>query len=249
MSESVNGGFFVNVTFSHCGAESPLKTTLMHWFCALETRREEPDWIAMKTPEMTEHIQAGIRDAENQVYTPTRSELLRSQTHEFTDIPPLSPEDSERVPPCGLTLPAKALRVIDRIEAYVPDGGPKGLGSIKATKRVDPDEWFFDAHFYQDPVLPGSLGIESFIQLLKYVARQRWPHLVASHRFGLLPGKPHTWVYRGQILPKNRLITVEVVVTDIKEHPRPTIMADGYLQVDGLYIYKMEDFGINLGKI
>ena len=54
--------------------------------------------------------------------------------------------------------------------------------------------------------------------------------------------------YRGQILPKNRLITVEAVVTEVKEHPVPAIRAEGYLQVDGLYIYKMEDFGINLLK-
>jgi 3-hydroxymyristoyl/3-hydroxydecanoyl-(acyl carrier protein) dehydratase len=139
--------------------------------------------------------------------------------------------------------------MINRIEAYIPDGGPMGLGFIRGTKTVDPREWFFDAHFYQDPVLPGSLGIESFIQLLKYMARQRWPHLVDSHRFGLLTEQSHSWTYRGQILPHNRLITVEASVTDIQEEPLPMITADGYLQVDGLYIYKMENFGIELLKI
>ena len=70
---------------------------------------------------------------------------------------------------------------------------PRVWDLLRATKRVDPHEWFFDAHFYQDPVLPGSLGIESFVQLLKYMARQRWPQLVDSHRFALLTGKPHQW--------------------------------------------------------
>ena len=139
--------------------------------------------------------------------------------------------------------------MIDRIDACIPDGGPQGLGFIRGTKWVDPREWFFDAHFYQDPVLPGSLGIESFVQILKYLARQRWPHLADSHRFGLLTGKPHQWIYRGQILPQNRLVAVEAVVTEVKEHPVPTIRASGYLQVDGLYIYKMEDFGIKLMEI
>ncbi|MGD9323657.1 MAG: beta-ketoacyl synthase N-terminal-like domain-containing protein [Desulfobacterales bacterium] len=194
-------------------------------------------------------VQAGIHDAQHRVYTPTRAELQRSRTHEFRNLAPLAPQDPERVPARGMTLPAKALRMIDRIDAYIPDGGPKGLGFIRATKRVDPHEWFFDAHFYQDPVLPGSLGIESFVQLLKYMARQRWPQRVDSHRFALQTGKPHQWTYRGQILPKNRLITVEAVVTEVKEHPVPTISAEGYLQVDGLYIYKMADFGIKLLKI
>ena len=38
---------------------------------------------------------------------------------------------------------------------------------------VDPGAWFFQAHFYQDPVWPGSLGLESFLQLLKFVAFHR----------------------------------------------------------------------------
>jgi 3-hydroxymyristoyl/3-hydroxydecanoyl-(acyl carrier protein) dehydratase len=31
---------------------------------------------------------------------------------------------------------------------------------------VDPSFWFFKAHFFQDPVWPGSLGLESFLQLV-----------------------------------------------------------------------------------
>ena len=60
--------------------------------------------------------------------------------------------------------------MIDRIEMFVADGGPRGLGYIRGSKDVDPDEWFFAAHFYQDPVMPGSLGLESFLQLAKFVA-------------------------------------------------------------------------------
>jgi 3-hydroxymyristoyl/3-hydroxydecanoyl-(acyl carrier protein) dehydratase len=138
------------------------------------------------------------------------------------------------------------MRMIDRIEIFLPDGGPEGLGYLRGTKHVDSQDWFFKAHFYQDPVCPGSLGIESFVQLLKYMARRRWPHLVKTHRFSLLRKDPHSWIYRGQILPQNGLITVEAFITEIKEKPVPKITANGYLQVDGLYIYKMENFGIEL---
>ena len=64
--------------------------------------------------------------------------------------------------------------MIDRVDAFVPDGGPHGLGFIEGSKPVDPTAWFFKAHFYQDPVWPGSLGLESFLQLLKVVAAERW---------------------------------------------------------------------------
>ena len=43
--------------------------------------------------------------------------------------------------------------------------GPRHL---RAEKDVDPSEWFFKAHFFQDPVQPGSLGIEAMLQLLQF---------------------------------------------------------------------------------
>src|SRR5205823_4748735 len=69
-----------------------------------------------------------------------------------------------------LALPTPGLIMVDGVEAYVPDGGQAGLGFVRGVKHVDPEEWFFKAHFYQDPVCPGSLGLESYLQLLKVVA-------------------------------------------------------------------------------
>jgi 3-hydroxymyristoyl/3-hydroxydecanoyl-(acyl carrier protein) dehydratase len=190
--------------------------------------------------------QEGIRGAAEETYTPGAEETQTRYSHEFVDHAPLHPEDPASDAAAALAMPAKAIRMIDRIETYIPDGGPTGLGFIRGTKTVDPREWFFKAHFYQDPVCPGSLGIESFIQLLKYAACERWPHLANSHRFGLWKGTHHSWIYRGQILPENDLITVEAVITKIQDNPIPGIMADGFLKVDGLYIYKMQKFGIQL---
>ena len=73
-----------------------------------------------------------------------------------------------------LPFPEKQLRMIDRIELFVPDGGPAGLGYLRGIKQVDPEEWFFRAHFYQDPVTPGSLGLESLLQLVKFAVVERW---------------------------------------------------------------------------
>ncbi|NNL77745.1 MAG: hypothetical protein HKO68_15530 [Desulfobacterales bacterium] len=190
--------------------------------------------------------QEGIRDAVKEVYAPASEEILPGVAHEFADIVPLQPQDTASDQTPALAMPAKAIRMIDRIETFIPDGGPMGLGFIRATKVVDPQEWFFRAHFYQDPVCPGSLGIESFIQMLKFIAHQRWPHLIENHRFGLLTAESHVWTYRGQILPQNRLITAEAVINELQDNPTPRIKADGYLQVDGLYIYKMENFGVTL---
>ncbi|MBC2742126.1 MAG: hypothetical protein HGJ93_03510 [Desulfosarcina sp.] len=145
-----------------------------------------------------------------------------------------------------LALPGKALLMIDRIDAHLPDGGASGLGYIRGVKQVDPDEWFFKAHFYQDPVCPGSLGLESFLQLMKSVAMKRWPHLAASHRFRMVEDSRHSWTYRGQIIPKNKTVAVEALITQVQDGPSPVICADGLLTVDGLPIYKMENFGLAL---
>jgi len=190
--------------------------------------------------------QAGIRDAANQAYAPAPEDIRNGLTQEFVDQAPLHPEDQTLDAAPALAQPAKAIRMIDRIEAYLPAGGPAGLGFVRGVKAVDPTEWFFRAHFYRDPVCPGSLGIESFVQLLKFVASKRWPQFKNSHRFGLLTGVEHSWIYRGQIIPQNKRVTVEAVITKIQDEPLPGIRADGYLKVDGIYIYKMENFGIKL---
>jgi len=131
--------------------------------------------------------------------------------------------------------------MIDRIVAYVADGGPHRLGFIKGTRQVDREEWFFKAHFFQDPVCPGSLGLESFLQLLKVVMAERFEVTDSGRMEALAVGEPHEWVYRGQILPTDDLVTVEAVITAIDPVKR-LIHADGYLSVDGRIIYGMKNF-------
>ena len=190
--------------------------------------------------------QVGIFDAAERAYKPDADDLKKSVSHVFADTPPLTPYDLETASAPSLAMPSKALLLIDEIETYIPDGGTEGMGFIRGIKRVDPNEWFFKAHFYQDPVCPGSLGIESFIQLIKFMAIDRWIHLAETHTFELITDKPHNWIYRGQIVPENKIIEIEAIVTKIQDTPIPTIQASGFLKVDGLYIYEMKDFGLRL---
>nr|MDJ0668676.1 hypothetical protein [Desulfobacterales bacterium] len=166
----------------------------------------------------------------------------------LAELLPLAPDDPGEDSSADFGLPAAALRMIDRIEIYDPRGGDHGQGYLLASKAVDPQAWFFTAHFYQDPVCPGSLGIESLIQLLRYAARERWPDLAATHMPLLAAGGPHIWRYRGQIRPANKRIEVEAVIHKVEEGLEPALWADGYLKVDGLSIYKMQHFGLRLVK-
>jgi 3-hydroxymyristoyl/3-hydroxydecanoyl-(acyl carrier protein) dehydratase len=189
--------------------------------------------------------QEGLRAGRPDAFSPAPETVLESG-FTFPPEPPLTPEDPRRRPASGLAFPAAALRMIDRIDFFMPEAGPRQLGFIQGSKEVHPQDWFFQAHFFQDPVWPGSLGLESFLQLLKFAARQRWPQLAGTHRFAPAIGRDHRWTYRGQILPVNRRVTVEAAITEIVAAPQPTIFAEGYLLVDGLPIYRLEDFGVRL---
>jgi 3-hydroxymyristoyl/3-hydroxydecanoyl-(acyl carrier protein) dehydratase len=62
----------------------------------------------------------------------------------------------------------------DRIDLLSLEGGSTGCGTIRGKKQVNPADWYFKSHFYQDPVIPGSLGLESFLQVMKSFAMQAW---------------------------------------------------------------------------
>jgi acyl transferase domain-containing protein/3-hydroxymyristoyl/3-hydroxydecanoyl-(acyl carrier protein) dehydratase len=140
-------------------------------------------------------------------------------------------------------FPEKKMRMVDRIDLFVPDGGPKGLGFIRGSKQVNLDEWFFKAHFYQDPVTPGSLGVEAFIQLLKYAATKRWG--ASSETVFEGTNEKHQWLYRGQVVSTDQAVTVEAIITEINDSTR-LIRAGGFLMVDGRVVYKLTDFTLKM---
>jgi 3-hydroxymyristoyl/3-hydroxydecanoyl-(acyl carrier protein) dehydratase len=168
--------------------------------------------------------QVGVRDA--RPYRPSPGEVARGEQFDYPD---------------GAPFPDRQLRMIDRIELLVGDGGPHGLGFIRGSKMVDPGEWFFQAHFYQDPVCPGSLGLESFLQLLTVAAIKRWGGTADSLLETVAAGEQHSWNYRGQVVPANHQVIVEAVVTAVDDRQR-LLRADGFLAVDGKVIYRMRNF-------
>lgn len=148
-----------------------------------------------------------------------------------------------------LTLPGPMLLMLDRITAWSPDGGRAGLGWLRAEKDVNPVEWFFKAHFFQDPVQPGSLGLEAMIQLLQF-------HMLHAglgdglQRPRFVPietGRAHTWKYRGQVVPKNNLISVTMEIVERgRDGGGAFAVADTSLWVDGKRIYEMTGLGMRI---
>ncbi len=143
------------------------------------------------------------------------------------------------------TTVSEPFRMVEDVEIYVPQGGVAGLGFIRGGIDVDPEAWFFDAHFQGDPVWPGSLGLESMLQLLRVVAEDLWKDDGPWIPRTMAPNIPHRWCYRGQIIPERNRISLEATVKSIDRDQR-ILIADGMLSVDGLPIYSMEDFSMQL---
>jgi hypothetical protein len=51
----------------------------------------------------------------------------------------------------------------------------------------------------------------------------------------------HEWTYRGQVIPRDALVTVEAVVTTVDDATRK-LTGEGFLSVDGRVIYGMKNF-------
>jgi len=195
--------------------------------------------------------QLGIRNSRFNDYSFSKSNpelnLEKVKGYQFKNDAPLTPDDKNYDKNNG--MPSKALRMIDHIEVLSFDAGLYEKGYVKAIKMVDPSEWFFKAHFYQDPVCPGSLGIESFLQMLRFFLLKKFDIPVNEYETQMVPGHTHEWIYRGQIIPSNKKIAIHAHIKNT-HHKNDTysVIADGALIVDGICIYEMKDFSLNFNK-
>jgi acyl transferase domain-containing protein/3-hydroxymyristoyl/3-hydroxydecanoyl-(acyl carrier protein) dehydratase len=203
-----------------------------------------------------QHFTFDVKDAQGSLYTGKTyfgffSDQALAEQIGVRGVTPYQLSDADQQRALSFAYPKHApyandeLSMIDHISAYLPEGGPSEFGFIEGTKPVDPSAWFFQAHFYQDPVIPGSLGLESFLQLLKVFAAERWG-LSENPIFETpTPATSHEWIYRGQVIPQNKLVRVQAVITAINDETR-SLTADGFLIVDDLIIYQMKAFTISI---
>jgi 3-hydroxymyristoyl/3-hydroxydecanoyl-(acyl carrier protein) dehydratase len=82
---------------------------------------------------------------------------------------------------------------------------------ISGSRQLDGSEWFYRNHFYQDPVMPGSLGMEAITQALWAFLQVQHPQAaVSSGQLDFSNPAALQWKYRGQVIPSNRELQFEV---------------------------------------
>jgi len=141
------------------------------------------------------------------------------------------------------------LLMLDRVDGIWPHGGAAGLGEVRAVKDIDCAEWFFKAHFFQDPVQPGSLGIEAMLQALQFhMLHAGMDAGLANARFEPIAlERPHKWKYRGQVLPRHRRVHTTLEVTEVGRDGRGVYaLANASLWADGQRIYEIDGLGMRI---
>ena len=184
---------------------------------------------------------------ENQVGLPITDEHRRQLADTGVPMVDLTARP-ERYCAGSTRLADPMLLMLDRA-VHLPGTGAAGLGIVRGEKDVDPAEWFFKAHFFQDPVQPGSLGIEALLQLLQFFLLDTGAGADLPHpRFEpMMLDRPMTWKYRGQVTPAQRRITTVMEITEVGTDERGAyVVGAGSLWCDGLRIYQVTQMGMRL---
>jgi 3-hydroxymyristoyl/3-hydroxydecanoyl-(acyl carrier protein) dehydratase len=144
-------------------------------------------------------------------------------------------------------LAGDQLQLIDKL-IIAKDSGEHGQGYIHATKYVKPYEWFFTCHFYQDPVMPGSLGVEAILQAMQvYALQQDLGKDFKSPRFVQLDNHTTVWKYRGQILTPVKEMHLEVHIKSVEQRgDKLAIIGDAYLWNEKMRIYQLTDLALGI---
>jgi PfaB family protein len=132
----------------------------------------------------------------------------------------------------------------------VPQGGLHNAGYVYAEKQVDPTSWFFPCHFYSDPVMPGSLGVEAIIEAIQaYALHCGLTAGFHSPHFTQAVNQRTVWKYRGQIIPSTGTMSLAAHITRIEQRgDQRIISADASLWRDGLRIYEVRDLAVAVAE-
>ncbi len=156
------------------------------------------------------------------------------------------PVDESLAPLAGLHQPT--LLMIDRVTGFWRNQGGY-RAQLVGEKTLDPSLWFFKAHFFNDPVQPGSLGLEAMLQLLQFYMLSENLHAdMVNPRFQpLAVNTTLTWKYRGQVVSENKRMTVMIHVISVQKDEEGILaLAEGSLWVDGKRIYEAQNLGMRL---
>ncbi len=129
--------------------------------------------------------------------------------------------------PGNAQLPKPPMLMFDRITNITETGGEYGKGGMTAELDINPDLWFFDCHFYDDPVMPGCLGVDAMWQLVGfYLGWLGGPGRGRALGSGQIK-------FTGQVLPTSIKVKYNISLSPVIASKPYKGIADSQMQVDG----------------
>ncbi|MDX1810331.1 MAG: bifunctional 3-hydroxydecanoyl-ACP dehydratase/trans-2-decenoyl-ACP isomerase [Gammaproteobacteria bacterium] len=142
--------------------------------------------------------------------------------------------------PGNAQLPLPPMLMVDRITSITEDGGTHGKGQIIAELDINPDLWFFECHFENDPVMPGCLGLDAMWQLVGfYLGWRGGPGRGRALGAGEVK-------FSGQVTPKNKKVTYYIDLKRVIMRKLYMGIADARMEVDGKEIYVAHNLRVGL---
>ncbi|CDL82669.1 bifunctional 3-hydroxydecanoyl-ACP dehydratase/trans-2-decenoyl-ACP isomerase [Xenorhabdus szentirmaii] len=142
----------------------------------------------------------------------------------------------------GPPLPSGNMLMMDRITKMSETGGAYDKGYVEAEFDINPELWFFDCHFVNDPVMPGCLGLDAMWQLVGFFLG--W---IGGEGKGRALGVGEV-KFTGQILPTAQKVTYRINFKRVINRKLIMGLADGEVLVDGKLIYTATDLKVGLFK-
>ena len=137
-------------------------------------------------------------------------------------------------------LPTPDMLMFDRIKHISKDGGEFKKGKIIAELDINPELWFFNCHFKEDPVMPGCLGLDAMWQLVGFFLC--WLDNPGKGR-ALGAGEVK---FKGQVLPSAKKVTYEIDMKRVLKQKLTVGIANGTMAVDGRVIYNATGLRVGL---
>jgi 3-hydroxyacyl-[acyl-carrier protein] dehydratase/trans-2-decenoyl-[acyl-carrier protein] isomerase len=137
-------------------------------------------------------------------------------------------------------LPLPPMLMFSRITNVNESDGPYKNGQIIAELDINPNLWFFDCHFLNDPVMPGCLGLDAMWQLLGFYLG--WLGKPGKGR-ALGAGEVK---FSGQVTKESKLLTYQVDISRVICRSFTMGIADAHMICDNKLIYTAKTLKVGL---
>lgn len=122
-------------------------------------------------------------------------------------------------------LSSNKLLMISRILQVDPQRGTWGLGQILGELDIDPKHWVFEAHFKNDPVMPGTMLVEGCNQVVFFYMYYLGLHTkLDSFKFTYCKNLKSNARFRGEITKEANKVQFRITVKEIDDSQHPYVI-------------------------